>query len=387
MNIDINKNQISANIADLLWYWFVNIKTVGLNTREKLLSFFGNPLAVYQAGEKDLSLILEEKQMKSFLRSRNLDSVREDMERLAKTNTRFIHWESPDYPARLRHLPDPPYGLYLRGCLPDPNRPCLAMIGSRKATPYGRRIAEQFAFSLAGYGIQIISGLAEGIDSCSHRGALQGNGYTLGVLGGGIDSMYPRENFNLYMSMYERGGVLSEWNLGVPNHSGLFPLRNRLISGLSDAVFVLEAGKRSGTFITVDQALEQGRTVFALPGRVTDVNSMGTNQLICDGAIPVSCPEDIVEYLVSGGFSLVRFSTDDSETDARSGGNNMSMTIEEQKVYNLIDEKDPIDYDGLLAASGYEMGKLSHLLFQLESSGNIYQPNQNVYLRSLTPVT
>ena len=172
------------------------------------------------------------------------------MQKLETSGVRFVHWESPEYPRKFRQLFDPPYGIYVKGRLPAEDMPVLGMVGSRAATPYGLHMAQSFAESLALQGIQIVSGLAAGIDAASHRGALRAGGYTLGILGGGIDSMYPRENFSLYMQMYERGGVLSEYNLGVPNSPGLFPLRNRLISGIADGVFVLEAGEKSATEFT-----------------------------------------------------------------------------------------------------------------------------------------
>ena len=159
-------------------------------------------------------------------------------------------------------------------------------------------MAEQFAGELSRRGIQIISGLAAGIDAAGHRGALQAGGYTLGILGGGIDTMYPRANYFLYRQMYERGGVLSEYNLGIPNSPGLFPIRNRLISAMADGVFVLEAGEKSGSFITIDQALEQGKDVFALPGRISDPLSEGCNRLIAEGAVLVQRPEDIAAPLL-----------------------------------------------------------------------------------------
>lgn len=374
---------------DVLWYWFVNMKGIGMVTRRNLLHHFGHPRSLYAADDSRLARLLTPRQMTYYKESKNMNAIENSMNKLKAEQVRFLHWESPDYPERLRRLPDPPYGLYLRGKLPDSELPSIAMIGSRRATNYGRRIAECFAKELAGYGFQIISGLAEGIDAASHLGALKGEGYTLGVLGGGIDSIYPRENFNLYWEMYEKGGVLSEWNLGVPNHPGMFPVRNRLISALADGVFVLEAAKKSGTFITVDWALEQGRTVFALPGRITDVNSIGTNQLISDGAIPVMTSKDIIDYFEMEGFSFAS-----KKLNNKTGKDTMEMIDtcnnirepDKRRIFDLLDEREPRDFASLLHCSGFEIGKLSHILYELELSGMIFQSNQNVYFKKINNI-
>ena len=212
-------------------------------------------------------------------------------------------------------------------------------------------------------------------------------GYTLGILGGGIDTIYPRENFNLYMDMYQTGGVLSEWNMGIPNKAGLFPMRNRLISALSDGVFVLEAALRSGTNITVDQALEQGKTVYALPGRITDVNSMGTNLLIREGAVPVLSLDDIIGQLELAGFVTERKGRAGRET-GRPGemidgaGEAAWMLTEPQKqVLDMIDEQDPVSFERLMRLGGFDTGSLHHILYQLEDHGLISQPVQHLYLK------
>ena len=366
---------------DFYWYWFVNIPRIGQRTKKKLLEAFFHPVHIFQADEHMLRDFLDRKQMTYFLSSRNTNDIEISMERLRQSSVRFIHWESEDYPDRLRRIFDPPYGFYLRGKLPEEKKPALGMIGSRKATTYGRKMAAWFAKELSEKGVQIISGLASGIDTASHRGALWGGGYTAGILGGGIDTIYPRENFNLYMEMYQKGGVLSEYNLGIPNHPGLFPLRNRLISGLSDAVFVLEAGERSGTFITVDQALEQGKEVFALPGRVTDVLSAGCNRLVSEGAIPVFHPEDVLELLFSANAGRQQVNHTLSKAKKRIDSGKEPLDLKQKKVYQLLDEKEPVSVDMLVEQCEYTVPELSHILYELEINGLVFQPNQNVYLK------
>ena len=363
------------------WYWFVNIPGVGSAARRKLLDRFGHPKAVYGAKEKEYRDILNQRQCVYLQRSRNTHRINQSMSKLQESGARFVHWESPEYPRKFRQLFDPPYGIYVRGTLPAEDRPVLGMVGSRTATPYGLHTAREFEKVLSGEKIQIVSGLAAGIDAASHRGTLEAGGYTLGVLGGGIDTLYPRENFSLYMEMYKRGGVLSEYNLGVPNSPGLFPVRNRLISGISDGVFVLEAGEKSGSFITIDQALEQGKDVFALPGRVSDPLSAGCNRLIAEGAVLVQRPEDIAEVLFKK-YEKFRSKIYTKEVKSLAGTEEPAFKDPEcQKIYELLDVNCPTSFNELLEKSGYNFVKLQYILLEMEISQKIYQSAQNTYLR------
>ncbi len=220
------------------------------------------------------------------------------------TQKRETEWHvrkaDANYPQALSHIRNAPRVLYVRGELPDGNRPSIAIIGARRCSSYGREMAEWFAEELAQAGVQIISGMAAGIDGIAQRAALK-RGRSFGVLGCGTDICYPEENRDLYRELTAGGGILSEYPAGTPPISSHFPRRNRIISGLADAVLVIEAKERSGTMITVDFALEQGRDVFALPGRLTDALSGGCNSLIAQGAGIVRRPEDILEALYGSG--------------------------------------------------------------------------------------
>ena len=238
-----------------------------------------------------------------ILRARKQDPARIE-ENLARTGIFFSCIIEESFPSRLRFIPDPPFGIYCRGPLlpPDPppfpglESPAAAVIGARLASGYGREQARRFSYRMASRGITIISGMARGIDGIAQTAALDAGGRSYAVLGCGVDICYPEENRSLYDRLLQQGGILSEYPPGTPPEARLFPLRNRIISGLADAVLVIEARKKSGTLITVDMALEQGRDVFALPGRVSDSLSDGCNRLIRQGAAPATCPEDLLEY-------------------------------------------------------------------------------------------
>lgn len=216
--------------------------------------------------------------------------------RLVQKGISFYSMEDERFPEKLRQIPDPPYAIYVRGRLPDPGRPALAVIGARTASAYGREQARRYSAAMAENGIQIISGMACGIDGIAGTAALDAHGGSFAVLGSGVDVCYPAENQALYDRLLQEGGVLSEYSPGTRPRARLFPARNRIISALADAVFVVEARLRSGTLITVDMALEQGKEVFALPGRVSDALSSGCNNLIRQGAAIVTDPEDLLEF-------------------------------------------------------------------------------------------
>ena len=201
------------------------------------------------------------------------------------------------YPKTLLQLPDAPARIYVLGELPDPTRPAIAIVGARNCSSYGKNMAYEYARVLTKAGVQVISGLARGVDAAAHAGALAAGGKTYGVMGCGVDFCYPTSSRNLYHTMQQQGGILSEFSPGTPPLAYHFPLRNRIISGLSQAVLVVEAKEKSGSLITADAALEQGRTVFALPGRAGDLLSEGCNRLIYQGAIPAWKPEIILEEM------------------------------------------------------------------------------------------
>lgn len=224
-------------------------------------------------------------------------SPEERAQSLENRGIRYVRMGEADYPERLMQIEDPPFGLYVKGRLPRQERAAVGIVGTRMASPYGREQARIFASELAREGVQIISGMARGVDGVAGRGALDASDDSYAVLGGGVDICYPRENRDLYEALTERGGLLSEYRPGLAPQSNFFPARNRIISGLSDIILVIEAREQSGTLITVDRALEQGKDVWALPGRRSDRNSAGCNRLIRQGAGIALSPELLLEAL------------------------------------------------------------------------------------------
>ena len=228
--------------------------------------------------------------------------ARETVQRCAEAGIRWCGFGEKDYPRRLCGIPDPPGVLYYAGKLPRQDRPVAAVVGTRRMTPYGRMEARRFAEELAGSGVQVVSGMARGVDSEAGRAALcpagpvgqAGGASSFAVLGCGPDICYPPESRDLYDELRQRGGLISEYPPGTRPEARLFPPRNRIISGLSDVVLVIEAREKSGTMITVDAALEQGREVYAVPGRISDISSAGCNRLIQQGAGIALSPEQFL---------------------------------------------------------------------------------------------
>ena len=260
--------------------------------------------------EKDLiklknikeTVLKEEKELTECAKLFYLNLLRKDI--------KWTHLNRKDYPYRLKNIGDPPLILFYKGKLPDDERPCVAIVGARECSLYGEKTASMFARELSSAGVQIISGMARGVDGISQRGSISVGGNTFGVLGCGVDVIYPEENKDLFADILKDGGILSEFEPGTEPLRQYFPSRNRIISGLSDIVLVVEARKRSGTYITVTQALEQGREVFAVPGRITDALSDGCNNLIAAGAEIAVNSQTLIQDLKNKGFKYINGSFD-----------------------------------------------------------------------------
>lgn len=276
--------------------WLASLHGLGRKRAHELVRITGSYKATYDLTEKQLSILIGDDRSK-WLQHKKKISPQRLWDSIAKKRICFTYYGAADFPQKLETIPDAPLGLFYMGSLPDPKIPSVAMIGARRYSDYGRCMAEYFADRLARAGITIISGMAMGIDGISQKAALKAGGISYGILGCGVDIVYPSSNEDLYHMLIEKGGVISEFMPGTEPRPILFPQRNRIISALSDAVLVVEAREKSGTLITVDMALEQGREVYAIPGRCTDGLSMGCNKLLRQGAGVAVTPEELIADL------------------------------------------------------------------------------------------
>ncbi|MCM1252252.1 MAG: DNA-processing protein DprA [Clostridium sp.] len=301
MIIEETEKQITNKMLPYA-HWLYSIPGVGSKAVKMLLAHTKTPDKIYDLSMEELAGRLTAhprgKELAQKIASdKRKRSVEKAYETLMQKQIHFTCIGHADYPERLAHIPDAPYGLYFRGKLPDRTSPGVAIIGARSCSEYGRRMAYRFGEKLASEGVQIISGMARGIDGIGQFGALTAGGYSLGVMGCGVDICYPKENRKLYDMLCESGGVCSEYLPGTLPKSSLFPPRNRIISALSDIVLVVEAKNRSGTLITVDMALEQGKDVYAVPGRINEALSEGCNRLLQQGAQVALSPEEMLHAL------------------------------------------------------------------------------------------
>ena len=279
---------------------------------------------------------------------------------------------SQEYPEKLMHYEDMPEKLYVRGSLPDPNRPSAAIVGARAASPYGRMQAFRYARRLSEEGVQILSGMAYGIDTEAHKGALEGCGGTWAILGNGVDICYPAGNRALYHKILKAGcGVLSEQPPGVRARNYFFPARNRIISGLADLVLIVEAREKSGSLITAQWALDQGKAVFAIPGHVDEELSMGCHKLIYDGAGIAYTPEVLLRELGIDCEKIVK----------RKTKNELGLATDLKLVYSCLDLQ-PKSMEFLIQKTGLSPEKTGSLLLELKISGLAREIGRHYYVKA-----
>ena len=295
---------------------------------------------------------------------RRHELLEKELARAVQAGVHVLTRDDASYPPQLLTIADPPLVLYVRGALPDPSAPAMAIVGARLASAYGLTCAEQFAQALAQRGITIVSGFARGIDAAAHRGAIAANGQTIAVLGGGFEHLYPSEHAKLADIIAQHGAVISEYPMQTEPLAHHFPRRNRVISGLSLGVIVVEAGARSGALITADMALEQGRDVFAVPGPIHATTSAGTNHLLKQGARMVTSVDDIFEELdaLSPPQPVVPVLT---STDTFS-------SIEAQ-ILSCVEGQAPSSLDAIASRSGIELPRVSAALMHLELQHAVQQ--------------
>ena len=354
------------------WHWFCSVLSAEPGLQGKLLKRYGTPKAVFAAEKEELEACFPGNRIRvgELCRSRSAWDFEKEQRALVQKGIRFVSREHPGFPERLLEIPDSPGGLFVKGRLPEENRVSVAIVGARDCSAYGRNTALWFGRELAGNGIQIISGMARGIDGYGQRGALQGGGGTFAVLGSGADVCYPTRNRDLYLRLEREGGILSESPPGTPPLKHLFPMRNRLISGLSDVVLVIEAKEKSGSLITADFALEQGKDVYAVPGRLQDVLSVGCHNLIRQGAGLAVSPEKLLE-------DLQLFPQNRSLKEEKS---KMPLESSENLVYSCLSLQ-AVNLDAVCSRTKLPPQEVSGILTRLELKGYVREIYKNYYTR------
>ncbi|MGN0204149.1 MAG: DNA-processing protein DprA [Coprococcus sp.] len=352
------------------WFWLSSIPGVGNRTAMKLLSHFRDVEQIYNASEEALekSGILKPSQLRSIIYSRNRENLDSAYDNMRHYNIDCIDMESDLYPEELRVLYDPPLVLFVKGCLPRRDEWMIAVVGARSCSSYGRQLCHMLSRGIACSGVSVISGMARGIDSAAHWGALEADGRTYAVLGCGVDICYPAENLDLYTEIAKQGGIISEFPPGTPPEPCNFPRRNRIIAALSKGILVVEARRKSGSLITVEHGLDIGKEIFAVPGRVNDALSEGCNRLIRAGARLVMEPSDILEEF---GILAREFKK-----------NNITLDNSEKVVYASMCLV-PRSADELSIMTGMRVQEVIQALITMELKGIIHRVGKNQYVLSV----
>jgi DNA processing protein len=378
-------NAVAAPATHILeWLGISLTPGLGPTRGRKLVDHFGGPEAVFHASLTELEAAgIQAASAQSIATGKSAELAREEIARSAEQNVTLLSPEDHCYPSRLKEIYDPPLMLYVRGNPEVLKQPGIAMVGTRHPTPYGSGMAERLACDLAAQGLVIISGMARGVDTASHRGAISAKGKTVAVFGTGVDVMYPKENSRLAEQILALGGALiSEFPLGTFAAPQNFPIRNRILSGMSAGVLVVEAAEYSGTRITARCALEQNRDVFAVPGNVTNKNSWGPNTLIKQGAKLVATWEDVWEDLPPE-IKLALTPPPSPESAAHSSASlfpDEGLPPHEQRILGLLKADEATHIDELVERLETEMSssEIFAALFELELTGKVRQmPGKN----------
>jgi len=361
-----------AQFPESLFAWFhlQSVPGVGRHLFKRLLLHFGSPQRVLHASAEELQHVegITRDLVRRLHARPDPDPIRREIDLARRNRIRIITWADREYPALLRQIPDPPPILYVKGRL-EPDARCLAVVGSRTATAYGLSVAERFAGDLCTSGLTVVSGMARGIDTAAHRGALLNGGPTIAVLGSGLLRIYPPENQGLFRQIAESGAVISEFALQTGPDGHNFPLRNRVISGMSLGTLVVEAARKSGSLITARLAAEQNREVFAVPGSIRSFKSAGTHSLIRQGAKLVESLPDILEELA---WTAGRLDAAEDPGTAASAAGTGNLGGDELKVYQALSAY-PVHIDDLQQRTQLDAGRLAGCLLQLELKGLVRQ--------------
>jgi DNA processing protein len=344
------------------WVGFTLIKGIGAVRLQALIQHFGGLEAAWLAAPGDLAKAgLGPKLIERLIQARSSVDLERVIERISNQGIHVVTWEDAAYPGRLKEIDQPPPVLYMRGEYLPEDVFSIAIVGTRRVTPYGRQVTEELSAFLGANGLTVVSGLARGVDALAHQSALKAGGRTLAVLGSGVDRIYPPEHRGLADQIIERGAVISDYAPGTAPDAANFPPRNRIISGLSLAVVVIEAGETSGALITAEFAAEQGREIFAVPGSILAPQSKGTNKLIQRGAQPLLTPNDLMQAL-----DLSRMNEQKAARKVIPGD-----AIEAQLMQALGEQ--PLHVDDIRNQTGLPIEKVSATLALMELKGMVRQ--------------
>ncbi len=399
-------------MKNLFWAALHLIPGIGSAALRSMKAAFGDGEAVWRAGESELKQMnFKPKMLSELIEFRQKISLDRLAEELTRYDVHLLIEDDADYPARLRQIFDPPFLLYCRGTLCG-DEPSLGIVGARSASPYGRQAAQSLSYSLAKAGLTIVSGAAKGIDTQAHMGALKAEQRTIAVLGCGLDKVYPAENKQLLQSIAQTGAVISEYPLSTEPIAGHFPARNRIISGMSMGILVVEAAKKSGSLITAELALSEGRDVFAVPGNIYSDKSQGCHRLIQQGAKLTAAASDIIEEYeaVLSRPSSADAAKSDSGSDSRQEEFTLEqlappaeqtisaaamkaeakpelppMTADEQAIYAVLpqDRDKAKSTDEIIYKLRINVSNIAFILLQMKLKGLIEEVSPNFYARAV----
>ena len=354
------------------WIGLNSVPGVGRITFRKLVQQFGSPEQVLTAPQNVLKETdgLSDKILAGIASQKWREQAEKELASAAQAGVAIITLDDDRFPENLRNTPDPPLYLYVRGSIEPDDKRAVAIVGTRTPTHYGRTVTQRFGYELASAGLTVVSGMARGVDTQAHQGALDAGGRTIAVLGCGIDRVYPPENRGLMHEISTKGAVVTEYPFGTRPEAGFFPARNRIISGLSRGTVIIEAAEDSGSLITAGDALKQGRKLFAVPGNVSAPNSRGPNNLIKQGAMLVEQPADVLNALNMRPGSR------------REGGQaNAPLSEEESALFRHV-AVEPRHIDAITSECGNTAGKTGGLLLSLELKGLVRQLPGKYFVRS-----
>lgn len=357
------------NIINLL-----NVPKIGPQKVLSIISKFDELINWFELSEKQLCSIdgIDQKSAKSILSYNDFDYGKRIVDKTLSLDIGITYFKDKQYPSLLKKIYDPPVILFSKGNLLEEKEDSIAIVGTRSATEYGKKVTQMFASELSVNNITIISGLARGIDTIAHSSTVKNKGRTIAVLGNGLDTVYPSENRKLADSIIEKGALISEFPIGTKPEAVNFPRRNRIISGLSHGIIVVEAGDRSGAILTALNAIDQNREVFAVPGRIYDKNSLGCIRLIRNGAIPIKYSKDVLSYIENRLYSPIK---------PRQNELQLELTNEEQEIYKVLTDE-PMHIDLINEITGKGITSLLNILLSLELKCAILQVGGKLFVRA-----